>query len=332
MVIALIIISLLIIRILDELGEKYLNIALYIDCTFILIDFIIFLFQISGVKGSPFLNFLYDNYLVQSSMIVIFNLAFISYFQVKRNLNNNRAAVSSAKVQDKVKSHVPLHWRAVNLKFDEGKFGIDDEKEWNQFATDKNKALEVLKNIKGAYAFSYIPNITTDKNQEIRNDVMNNISDFFVIKDGEIITESLAFQFKKEKDYILSTLDLSLYLNDLLDYVEEKYGIPQLIFIKPIAENKTYDKFINDISELKDKTKGKVVVFSKESFMNFDVYDNAELQENTILNEFNEYLISQGSLAQGDSIENCKNEFLRKRFKTWLNIYYPEYKIIQLKS
>lgn len=202
MVIALIIISLLIIRILDELGEKYLNIALYIDCTFILIDFIIFLFQISGVKGSPFLNFLYDNYLVQSSMIVIFNLAFISYFQVKRNLNNNRAAVSSAKVQDKVKSHVPLHWRAVNLKFDEGKFGIDDEKEWNQFATDKNKALEVLKNIKGAYAFSHIPHITTDKNLDGKNDVMNDISDFFVIKDGEIITESLAFQFKKEKDYI----------------------------------------------------------------------------------------------------------------------------------
>lgn len=114
------------------------------------------------------------------------------------------------------------------LDFNNQNLGIKTEKEWNEFSISKEKALEVLKDVKGAYAFTYFPNVITRLNPKENKNVRNNSFDYFVIKDGQIIENSLHYEFYKENGYKgINDVDITCS-----DWLKNKYGIDKLHIVQ----------------------------------------------------------------------------------------------------
>ena len=213
------------------------------------------------------------------------------------------------------------------LDFNNQNLGIKTEKEWNEFSISKEKALEVLKDVKGAYVFIYFPNVVTKLNPKENKNVRNNSFDYFVIKDGQIIENSLHYKFYKENGYKgINDVDITCS-----DWLNNKYGIDKLHIVQLKDYEEEYDLLIYDLEDMQDN-KGKSVVFFDNSSMDFDVYYFSELDINNIIEKFNEFLRKQGTLKENDTIRAFHSTLMRQIFRIWLEINYEDYSLVQLKN
>lgn len=217
--------------------------------------------------------------------------------------------------------------KVIALNFKNQNLGIKTEKEWNEFSISKEKALEVLKDVKGAYAFTYFPNIVTKINPKANKDVKNNGFDYFVVKDGKIVEDSLHYQFSKENKHT-SIHDLKVLCTD---WLKDKHGIDKLYTVQLKDYEEEYDMAIYDLEDMQDN-QGKAVVFFDGTSMDFDVYNGEELDVNFIIDEFNEFLVKQGTLKPNDTIRRFHSSLMRIIFRIWLEVNHEDYIIVQLKN
>lgn len=220
-----------------------------------------------------------------------------------------------------------LEEHVVDLDFKNQDLGIKTEKEWNEFSISKEKALEILKDIEGAYEFTYFPNIITNINPKENKDVRNNSFDYFVVKDGKIIEDSLHCRFYKENGYkSINDVDITC-----TEWLKDKHGIDKLYIVQLKDYEEEYDMAIYDLEDMQDN-QGKAVVFFDNTSMDFDVYSGEELDVNFIIDEFNEFLVQQGTLKQNDTIRRFHNSLMRQIFRIWLEVNHEDYIVVQLKN